>query len=120
MFDNLIARFKLRTLLFNYSEEEYVSAIFKSVLAEKWKSIEAERYYITITTVSGRKLIFWNNNKYYAWASDGRFIAGEKGTSWTDARPSISLLYQMIKRINQEVINTINTMPNGDRVDKYA
>jgi len=95
-------RIKLGTLIFSYEYDEKLDMIVKVLIcgdfkiSNKYDGITFENYAYKITV--------WDNNKYYAWLSEGSFenkITGSK-YEWKDGRPSIKSMYLLKKRLDSK------------------
>lgn len=124
MFENIIAKIKLRQLLRNYRIDKDISEAIDSICKE-YELLEIEaatRHFLTYTFGNKDKpgtrieLTFWNANKYYAWMSSGSIILFSEDKhkkcifSWIDAMPEAKTMLK-IREMNKKIVK--DTIVNG-------
>jgi len=80
-----------------YKKSKGVNELFKKLLAQPdLKVKEVTQYWTTLHCSLGR-VVFWNENKYYGWASEGKFypFGFDEGMSWYKEMPGRIVMWKL-------------------------
>lgn len=106
--------FRLSVSGFNYKVNYELDAILNRCMDESDEfELVDSKYDAVITFNNGVIYEYWNENKYYAWLQDGKFIFKNSTIfRYSGARPTIKTIHRFKRYINSSKKPKINT-------DKY-
>jgi hypothetical protein len=96
-------RFKLNTWSFNNEVDETLDMILSGCISSGISSVKCNSkslYSLEVCFNNGKKLVAWNENKYYAWLHMGTI--GEY--SWTSGRPRTETMVRLLEEIKKYYI----------------
>jgi len=100
----LYYKIRLGTLLFNDEANRAVTLHLKECLRYDILNVGLGQFEGEVRFANGVVYRFWNNNKYYAWLSEGTFsdaYTDEIIYRYTNGRPSAKMMWKFKKEIER-------------------
>lgn len=105
MFKRIYYRIKIGVLFYNENQSTVLSNAIIDLLKTELIQVQLGEYRAFLKFKDNIDLQFWNANKYYAWAQEGRIIKdGKVAYSWISERPSSEAIYKLKQAIEKKGI----------------
>lgn len=107
--EEIYYKFKLNTFLMNYSKDPIICDMLSACLNSGIKTFNGGCSLI-IEFNNGVEAGFWNENKYYAWLSNGWFKKNNKVLySYRDRRVSAKLMFRLEQDLKEHLLKSLTS-----------